>query len=314
MIRIITFLCAVFWVAAAGAHEPAGAVLKDCDECPEVVVIPAGSFIMGSTAEETVRGGVREQDRTREQPPRRVTIANDFSMGRFHVKVSEWRTFTDATGRAPGTECLTWDVAANTWQVVAGANWWQPGYEQTDSHPVGCVDLPEAEAYVAWLSEISGQSYRIPTEAEWEYAARAGTSSLQYWSDDMDNVCAYANVSDLSRANAHGGLEDNPTRFSLCNDGYVYASPVGSFLPNQFGLYDMVGNIWDWVQDCFVVGYDDGPTDGSAWLDAPDCDRRIVRGGSWYGRNWFNRPAGRSREAPEFRASTLGVRVVRELH
>lgn len=300
-------------VGTAHAQMAPGAILKDCEVCPEVVVIPAGTFVMGSTAEETERAEVRERDRVREQPPRQVNIHVDFALGRFEVTVAEWRAFTEATGREPGESCLTWDIPANAWQWVDGATWWEPGYEQTDQHPVGCVDLPETEAYVAWLSEMSGQTYRVPTEAEWEYAARAGTSTLQYWSDDMENVCAYANVSDKSRSDAHGGLAENPTRFSPCNDGYVYAAPVGKFLPNQFGLYDMVGNIWEWVQDCFVVGYEGAPSDGSAYLDAPECDRRIVRSGSWYGRNWFNRPAARSREAPDFRASTLGVRVLREL-
>jgi len=300
-------------VTTADAQDYPGAVIQDCDECPEVVVVPAGSFTMGSTAEETVRAGVRERDRTREQPPRRVTISKPFALGRFELTVGEWRVFVDETGREPGDACLTWDQSKSAWGEVIGADWWNIGYEQTDQHPVGCLDLADSEAYVSWLSEKTGQTYRIPTEAEWEYAARGGTKTLQYWSDDMEDICTYANVSDLDRADLHGGLAENPTRYFNCRDGYAYASPVGSYAPNQFGLYDMVGNIWEWVPDCFVVGYEGAPTDGSAWLNVENCDRRIVRSGGWYARNWFQRPAARSREPVDFRASTLGLRVLREL-
>lgn len=290
-----------------------GAVLKDCAECPELVVIAPGTFIMGSTADETERGGVREQDRTREQPPRQVTISTGFALGRFELTVGEWRAFIDETGRAPGDVCITWDQSENAWGNVNGADWWNVGYEQSDRHPIGCLDLADTQAYLDWLSEKTGQTYRLPTEAEWEYAARGGTSTLQYWSDDMEDICQHANVSDLDRADLHGGLAENPTRYFKCRDGHAYASPVGSYPANPFGLYDMVGNIWEWVPDCFVVGYDGAPTDGSAWLDVENCDRHIVRSGGWYARNWFNRPAARSREPVEFRASTLGLRVLREL-
>lgn len=308
----ILVLSSALATSAVAADHP-GAVLQDCTDCPEVVVVPAGSFVMGSTAEETERAGVREQDRTREQPPRRVTIGKAFALGRYELTVGQWRTFVEDTGRKSGEACLTWDQKSNAWGEVNGATWWEVGYPQTDQHPVGCLDLSDAEAYVAWLSEKTEQIYRIPTEAEWEYAARGGTKTLQYWSDDMSDICTYANVSDLDRADAHGGLEGNPTRYFNCRDGHAYAAPVGSYAPNQFGLYDMVGNIWEWVPDCFMVGYDGAPSDGSAWLDADECDRRIVRSGGWYARNWFNRPAGRSREHPGFRASTLGLRVLREL-
>lgn len=305
-------LSSILATSAVAADYP-GAVLQDCPDCPEVVVIPAGTFIMGSTPEQTEQAGVRQQDRTREQPAHRVTIGKAFALGRYELTVGQWRTFVEETGRTPGEACLTWDQTSNAWGEVIGATWWEVGYPQTEQHPVGCLDLADAEAYVAWLSEKTGQTYRIPTEAEWEYAARGGTKTLQYWSDDMNDICTYANVSDLDRADLHGGLEENPTRYFNCRDGHAYAAPVGSYAPNQFGLYDMVGNIWEWVPDCFVVGYEGAPTDGSAWLDADTCDRRIVRSGGWYARNWFNRPAGRSREHPEFRASTLGLRVLREL-
>ncbi len=135
---------------------------------------------------------------------------------------------------------------------------------------------------------------------------------MQSWGEGFEQVCAHANSSDLSRAQAHGGLADEPTRFFNCNDGFVYTAPVGSFPPNPFGLHDVIGNIWEWVQDCFFPTYQGAPVDSSAWL-VEGCDRRVVRGGGWYSRVWFVRPAGRSREPPEYRSMTLGLRVLREL-
>ena len=327
---------------SALADYPMGSVFKDCDVCPEMVVVPPGEFIMGSTNEEVTRAGVRQQDWLREQPSRKVVISKPFAMGRFEIKVSEWRAFLNEVDIDTGSECLTWDISTNSWTELKNADWQNPGYDQSDNYAVGCVGLADAIVYVRWLSEKTGNIYRIPTEAEWEFSARGGQQTLQYWGDSMENICAYANVSDLDRADIHGGLAENPTRYFKCRDGFPYTAPVGSYLPNQFGLYDMVGNIWEWVEDCYAPGYAGAPKDGSSrkvdacesagigmnhflaeppQLDSeiplemrPRSDRRyVVRSGGWYARNWFNRPTGRSREFYYFRSSTLGVRVLREL-
>lgn len=304
----------LFVTAAARAEtvslEP-GAIFQDCADCPQVVVIPPGTFTMGSTPEETTRGGAPDKDAPREWPAHEVTISSAFALGRFDITRAQYARFVEATGHPDGSECITWNVPANKWELVAGATWKEPIIPQGPDHPVGCLSLADTKAYVAWLSELTGQRYRLPTEAEWEYAARAGTTSMQSWGDGFDNVCKFANVSDLSRARLHGGLEEQPTRFFRCDDGYPYTSPVGSFPPNPFGLYDMIGNNWVWVEDCYFATYEGAPTDGSAWTG--DCERLVVRGGGWYSRVWFIRSAARSREPPDFRAVSLGLRVVREL-
>ena len=297
---------------AQGVSLAAGASFRDCAQCPEMVVIPAGTFDMGSTPAQSRAAGVREDLAPREWPARRVNIARPFAIGRYEVTRAEYAAFVRATERSDGEACITWNGATRKWESVTGASWRRPGFPQADDHPVGCLDLQDAMAYVAWQSTTTGQRYRIPTEAEWEYVARAGTTTMQTWGNGFAGVCAHANASELSRAEVHGGLEDEPTRFFNCRDGFVYTAPVGSFPPNPFGLYDVIGNVWEWVEDCYFATYQGAPGDGSAWL-VEDCDRRVVRGGGWFSRVWFVRPAGRSREEPEYRSTTLGLRVVREL-
>ncbi len=308
----LILLAAPAAVSAATVSLQSGAVFRDCPDCPALVVVPAGEFVMGSTPEETTAAAVREDIAPREWPARRIQIDKPFAMGRYEITRDQYASFVEATGRADGDACITWNGATGRWENVVGASWRRPGFAQTGDHPVGCLDLADAQAYVTWLSERTGERYRIPTEAEWEYVARAGTTTMQTWGEGFSDVCRYANASDLSRAEAHGGLADEPTRFFSCRDGFVYTAPVGSFPPNPFGLYDVIGNIWEWVQDCYFATYEGAPSDSSAWL-VDGCERRVVRGGGWYSRVWFVRPAGRSREEPEYRSMTLGLRVLREL-
>lgn len=290
-----------------------GSAFKDCEDCPEMVVLPAGTFMMGSTPEETTLAEVRADAAQREQPKHAVTLAKPFAIGKYEVTLAEYRAFVTATNRPDPDRCITWTESTNTWGEVEGASWQNAQFYQGEDHPVGCLDLVDVRDYAAWLSEVTGHSYRVPSEAEWEYAARGGTATNQTWGNTMEDMCRFANASDLTRADVHQGVRDTPTRFFDCRDGFVYTAPVGSFPPNAYGLHDMVGNIWEWVEDCFIIGYDGAPTDGSIRYDENNCDRLIVRGGGWYARNWFMRPAGRSREHPEYRSTTLGLRVVRDI-
>lgn len=313
-----SYVVLILVVTAAGSpfasenYRP-GTSFKDCEICPEVVVLPAGTFMMGSTSEETTKAEVRADAAEREQPKHAVTFAKPFAIGKYEVTLAEYRAFVEATNRPDPDRCITWTEATDTWGEVDGASWQNAGFYQGENHPVGCLDLEDARGYSVWLSEMTGERYRVPSEAEWEYAARGGTATNQSWGDTMEDMCRFTNASDLTRADVHKGVRDTPTRFFECRDGYVYTAPVGSFPPNAYGLYDMVGNIWEWVEDCFIIGYDGAPSDGSVRYDPNNCDRLIVRGGGWYARNWFMRPAGRSREYPEYRSTTLGLRVVREL-
>jgi formylglycine-generating enzyme required for sulfatase activity len=288
------------------------ASFRDCPACPEMVALPAGSYSMGSTEQETRKAGLPEEQGARERPARLVTIGRPFAIGRFEVTVDEYAAFARETSRPAVANCMTWDAAASRWGPLASANWRNPGYAQTGSFPVGCVTLEDARAYAAWLATKTGKPYRLPSEAEWEYAARAGTGTMQPWEDDASDICAHANVSDITRIEMHSAAPRDPARYFDCRDGFVYAAPVGSFPADPWGLHDMVGNVWEWTEDCFVPNYEGAPTDGSPRRES-NCERLVVRGGSWYGRNWFARPAARSREPADYRSSTLGIRVARDL-
>jgi formylglycine-generating enzyme len=297
------------WAVPTMAQSPKpGSTFRDCPTCPEVVVVPAGSFTMGSTPEELARAGIPEEQGARERPAHKVTIAKPFAIGRTELTVGEYRVFAAATGRKDSANCTAWSDTTKAWGPVADATWRNPGYAQTDQHPVGCLTIDDARAYTTWLTVRTGQRYRIPSEAEWEYVAKLGTPTDHSSTD----ICRFANVSDALRAEAHNGDINDATRFFKCRDGFVFASPVGSFPLDKLGLSDVIGNIWEWTEDCFIPHYDGAPTDGSVrWQQG--CERMIVRGGGWYSRSWFVRAAGRSREALDYRSSTLGLRVVREI-
>jgi formylglycine-generating enzyme required for sulfatase activity len=144
------------------------------------------------------------------------------------------------------------------------------------------VNWDDAKAYVAWMARKTGKTYRLLTEAEWEYAARGRTEPGQYpryfFGDDEKDLCRYGNGADHAAKSSVPGAKDWPV--APCNDGYAYTSPVGSFAANGFGLYDMLGNAWQWTEDCYHDSYNGAPSDGSAWTTG-DCSRRVLRGGSW---------------------------------
>jgi len=240
-----------------------------------MVAVPAGSFVMGSPSNERGRSDA-------EGPRHRVRIAHSFSMGRDEVTRREWDAFT-----------------AETHYPHAGCN--------RGDEPVGCVTWPDAWAYTLWLRAKTGKPYRLPTEAEWEYAARAGSAMSRFWGDDPDQACAYANVRDL----AWGEKNSDPLNpLHQCNDGYVGVAPAGHYRPNAFGLHDMIGNVWEWVQDCWHANYTGAPTDGRAW-EFVDCPARVLRGGATGGTPQYARSALRSSDAPLFVSTRYGFRVAR---
>jgi formylglycine-generating enzyme required for sulfatase activity len=264
--------------AARAANTPNGpaptspaASLKECNDCPEMVLIPAGSFQMGVPLAESKR---EREDDADARPVHPVRIGQPFYLGKYHVTRGQYAAFAKATGRP----------------IEA------PDFDQTDDHPAVNVTWNDAQAYVAWLSRATGKPYRLPTEAEWEYAARAGTTTEHYWGDSAAQLCQYANGDDAT---------------TKCDDGYPNTSPVGHFRANPFGLYDMAGNAWQWVQDCYAdSGYRGAPSDGSA-RETRACPSRVVRGGSF-----GNGPAGlrggnRGGFDPAARDSGNGFRVAR---
>ena len=286
-----------------------GSVFQDCADCPRMVVIPAGEFTMGSPASEAGRG-------VDEGPQRQVSIAL-YALARSEVTVAEFRRFADESGyrteaerdpRVQGCSGFIYaDPAAANPGPQAVTSWRSPGLTQADSHPVLCVSWNDARAYAQWLSRKTGKRYRLPTEAEWEYAARAGSVAARYWGDDPVQACRFANVADQSRFQTWGFGQRHE-----CTDGHYFTAPAGGYSPNRFGLYDMLGNVWEWTEDCWNASYAGAPTDGTAWLTG-DCVQRVSRGGSWSTVPRFARSAARNKNSADQRDNLTGFRLARSL-
>ena len=287
-----------------------GTVFRDCPSCPEMVVVPAGTFIMGSPESEKGRlRAVYDEEGTAitwtsidevelpveegqrlvvvEGPQRYVTIEFPFAAGVYEVTFDEW----DACARAGGCG-----------GVIPDHEGWGRG-----RRPVINVNWDEAQAYVGWLSDEMGQEYRLLSEAEWEYVARAGTETARYWGETPANQCRFGNGADAL------ALANNPEQRTVeCSDGSAETAPVGSYEPNGFGLHDVMGNVWEWTQDCWNERYSEGPPDGSAW-ESGDCSTRVARGGGWAHAPEDLRSASRSRTPAGARYDALGFRVARRI-
>ncbi|MFZ2171864.1 MAG: SUMF1/EgtB/PvdO family nonheme iron enzyme [Methylococcaceae bacterium] len=229
---------------------------------PEIVRIPADFFLMGS-----------DMDQNEQQPAHLVNIAKPFLITKYLVTFDEYE----------------WFVKAKNLEMPYDHGWGR------EKRPVIDVSWKDASAYAAWLSEVSGKSYRLPSEAEWEYAARSGTESAYYWGDSENDA-------------------DNFAWFNSNSEGKTH--PVGEKQPNAFGIYDMSGNVWEWVQDCWHDNYDHAPGDGSAWQAANngDCSRRVLRGGSWNYRPQLLRSANRDGYFPCSRDYSIGFRLARDFN
>ncbi len=226
-----------------------------------MVVVPAGSYVMGSDGRHKY-----------ERPAHRVAIAKPFAIGRYEVTFDEWQACVDGGGCARMPDDHTWGRGRR---------------------PVINIDWREARDYAAWLGAETGQPYRLPSEAEWEYAARAGTTTAYWWGDEVG----------VNRANCR----DCGSKWSKKG-----SAPVGSFEANPFGLYDMHGNIWEWTEDCWNPNHVDAPTDGSARLEG-DCALRLTRSGSWYYFSKNVRSAWRFKIDARVRSYGIGLRVLRDL-
>jgi formylglycine-generating enzyme required for sulfatase activity len=281
-------------------------VFKECDKCPEMVVVAAGSFTMGSRASEAGHNAD-------EGPQHSVTIPKLFAVGKFHVTVDQFAAFVAESGyndeqRYWGhvyLDCLTFEGEVTSRE----RSWRSPGFAQTGSHPAVCVNWDTARAYVAWLSRKTGRSYRLLTEAEWEYAARAGTSTRYFFGDNDKDFCRYGNGADQSAIKSVGFDKGGKIP---CSDGYAYTAPVGAFRPNAFGLYDVHGNAWQWLEDCWHESYTGAPADGSAWTWG-DCGWRVLRGGNWFSDPRYLRSASRISFPTYYWRNGAGVRVGRTL-
>ena len=246
--------------------------LRSGGEGPAMVVIPAGKFRMGDLSGRGYRSN--------EKPVHDVRIARPFAMGKYEVTFAEYDHFAQATGmRNPDDE----------------------GYGR-GNHPVIRVSWEDAQAYAEWLSKETGKRYRLPSEAEWEYAARAGSTTKYFWGNRPSG--------------RHANGDDGHRYGDWPKDGHKYTAPVGSFLPNQFGLYDMSGNVWEWTEDCWHEGYEGAPADGSAWVSGYFCETqpfRVIRGGSFGNTFAGVRSANRHGYRPNADSWRIGFRLVRTL-
>jgi len=305
MRNAVAMLLLIIASECLSAQVLSGSAYKDCADCPEMLIIPAGHFVMGASPDEETREHLAEPFRNRSQPQRTVNVRR-FSTGKFEITRAQYRAFAEATGRG-SDGCFVW--AGAEFEKDRTKDWRNPGYAQDDTHPVACVSWDDANVYVRWLSQKTGKNYRLLTEAEWEYAARAGTATIRFWGDDEKLSCGYANGADVTAAaqvpdaRNWGGVH--------CDDRYAYTAPVGNFRANAFGLHDMLGNVGEWTQDCWNANYNGAPTDGSAWT-AGDCALRVVRGGSWDDAPQGLRAAYRVGSPTGIRVYGRGFRVARD--
>ena len=243
-----------------------GTIIKDCPECPEMVVLPSGSFLMGSPPNPEPDPFSNEKPKTngeaREKPQRRVQIQS-FAIGKYEVTQEQW-------------------------YAVMGNN---PSAKKGRTLPVEQVSWDDIQQFIAKLNQKTGQKYRLPSESEWEYAARAGSTTVYPFGNSDMELHVYAWFS------------------AIAGD----TNPVGLKRPNQFGLFDMLGNVWEWTQDCWHQNYTGAPTDGSDWTTGCSSNHRVLRGGSWSSDPADLRSAGRYRYLPDIRVSNLGFRLACDL-
>jgi formylglycine-generating enzyme required for sulfatase activity len=288
----------------------------DCPECPELAVIPAGSFTLGVSDEEERRETVPDALRARARPQMEVRISRPLALGRYEVTVAEYGAFVTATNRQHPGGCQLYRPHATTrnweWQLEPNADWRSPRFPQTDRQPVVCVNWEDAQAYVRWLSERTLHEYRLASEAEWEYAARAGTRTARWWGDRAQDACANANVLDRATSRAFNWPQPAPD-VHACEDAVVHTAAIGRFRSNEFALHDMLGNVWEWTADCWNANYAGRPIDERAW-EVGDCSQRVVRGGSWVSNAWAVRSGSRSRINASDRYFFVGIRVARTLN
>lgn len=285
------------------------ATFRECDICPEMVVVPGGEFLMGSPDD--------EKDREPWEGPQHKVQIRAFAAGKFEIRRDEFDAFVKQTGHKTAPDCMSYGDLVEGKPQPRDFSYLNPGFPQADSHPVVCISWRDAKAYVAWLSQKTGKAYRLLSEAEWEYAARAGSRTAYHFGNDAKALCSYGNGADQTfgekpAPNFPKDFADIP-----CRDGHVFTAPVGSFAPNAFGLYDMHGNAEELVEDCALMletgaGYVNPPADGSPLISG-SCRSHVARGGSWAAVASSLRSAARDERVADSPLDTIGFRVARTL-
>ena len=284
-------------VMAKEPGQATPAITPACADCPEMVRLDGGGFWMGSDDSD-------KEAAVSEKPFHRVLV-RPFSLGKYEVTRGQYAAFVKGTGYSSGLSC--WSYKNGSFGDQLGADWRRPGFAQDDNHPVVCVNLADALAYIAWLNRKTGQTFRLPTEAEWEYAVRGGTNTNRYWGDNADDACRYANVADQT---LKAKPEFSRTVLHICTDGYAYTAPVGSFQSNGFQLNDMMGNVWEWTCSAFEEKFAGGEKECVQNDDA--TTRRTLRGGSWGSDPQYVRSAYRRGDGPTGRYNGAGFRLAED--
>jgi formylglycine-generating enzyme len=301
---LVSLVVALAFITPVSAESVALKTFKDCDECSEMVVLPAGKYMMGATKEEFEGQPRQYQSFYDSESPRHAVDVKSFAVGRYHVTRGQFAVFAKETGFR-GKGCRT--IRRNRWADAFTADWQDPGFPQTENDPVVCVSWDDAQQYIAWLNKrLAGKTahrYRLPTEQEWEYAARAGTTTPMYWGTSRHEQCVYENARDQTAL-----VLDPDAPVAPCNDHFLFTSPAGSFKPNPWGLYDMLGNALQWMSNCSSETYTPAP----AVFALPDgqCRSRKLRGASWADIPIGVRAAARVGDQSDKRNSTQGFRLV----
>ncbi|MBT3534724.1 MAG: SUMF1/EgtB/PvdO family nonheme iron enzyme [Rhodospirillaceae bacterium] len=273
-----------------------GRTFRDCADCPEMVVIPPGRFAMGG------RGGAKTM------PRHDVNFKQGFAVAKYETTRAAFAAFVKATGNRPkGDGCYAY--TGRNWELDRRKTWRKPGYRQTGQDPVVCVSWKDAKAFVTWLSRRTGQDYRLLSEAEWEYVALAGSGADFSFGNDKNQLCRHGNSADRTTAASYPNWQGD----AACRDGFVHTAPVGRFRANAFGLHDMHGNVWEWLEDCWHKNYQGAPNNGRAWTTGGTCGVRAVRGGSWTNEGKDLEVANRGSNTLDVRDYDIGFRVARTM-
>ena len=237
------FLSQPALAADAAAGKKPGETFQDCADCQTMVVVPAGSFIMGSSAAERQREGVPETFGSHEAPQVKITFAKAFAFASTETTKAQWARFVAATKRPIPTQCYDYNPEQDSWAGTPGkvVNWQDTGFKQTDNHPAACISWQDASDYAAWLAKTTGQKYRLATEAEWEYAARAGTTTTRPWGDSVTPICNKARIMTSGTFEAIKKGESWVGEL-VCAEDESYTKPVASYEANPWGIYDTLGN------------------------------------------------------------------------
>lgn len=284
---------------------------KDCDTCPSMVAVPSGEFQFGLDWYAPMRSGKGRYM----GPSRTVRIGKDFALGQTEVTNAQFAAFVSENPRTDASSCFAWGGENKT----GGWSWKNPGLDKQllDDEPVVCVSWRDAKAYTEWLSQKTGKKYRLPTEVEWEYAAQGGTGSDQPWGNQAEELCSHGNVLDQSavrNTKLIAGSGTRPDMAAPCDDGFPLVAPVAQFEANAFRLFDMVGNVWEWVEDCSVIPYPASVVSGQPIQVDGECEFRSIRGASWRTRASRQSVAWRGRDPEPTSYHLFGFRVARDLN